>query len=117
MTSVGRREHDVEQDFGIPENTLVVILAVGKGAHGAKRRGQGLLRDRRRPSHQPLDRRLQAPPRMRRKDFREMLSREHRELVEASLATHADPTTYYPRGVEPAAIPCLTVEGAGLAEF
>ena len=54
---------------------------------------------------------------MTRKDFREMLSREHRQLVEANLATHADPTTYHPRRVEPAAIPCLTVEGAGPAEF
>ena len=34
-----------------------------------------------------------------RKDFRAMLSRDHRELVETNFATHADPTTYYPRGV------------------
>jgi hypothetical protein len=36
---------------------------------------------------------------MTRKDFREMLSREHRELLDVNFATHADPKTYHPRGV------------------
>ena len=36
---------------------------------------------------------------MTRKDFREMLSAEHRDLLEANFATHADPQVYHPRGV------------------
>jgi N-acetylgalactosamine kinase len=42
---------------------------------------------------------LKVPERMTRKDFQNMLSREHRELVEASFATHAEPPAYWPRGV------------------
>ena len=36
---------------------------------------------------------------MTRKDFREMLSTQHHELLETNFATHADPQTYHPRGV------------------
>ena len=36
---------------------------------------------------------------MTRKDFREILSKEHRELLETNFATHADPQVYHPRGV------------------
>jgi N-acetylgalactosamine kinase len=42
---------------------------------------------------------LKVPERMTRKDFRTMLSQEHRELVEANFATHAEPEAYWPRGV------------------
>ena len=42
---------------------------------------------------------LKVPERMTRKDFQTMLSREHRELVEANFATHAEPPAYWPRGV------------------
>ena len=42
---------------------------------------------------------LRVPERMTRKDFQTMLSREHRELVEANFATHAEPPAYWPRGV------------------
>jgi N-acetylgalactosamine kinase len=40
-----------------------------------------------------------VPMTMTRKDFREVLSKEHRELLETNFATHADPGTYHPRGV------------------
>lgn len=42
---------------------------------------------------------LKIPPTMTRKDFREQLSGEHRELLETNFATHADPHVYDPRGV------------------
>ncbi len=42
---------------------------------------------------------LKVPERMTRKDFRSILSKEHRELLESNFATHAEPETYYPRGV------------------
>ena len=42
---------------------------------------------------------LKVPERMTRKDFQTMLSQEHRELVEANFATHAEPAAYWPRGV------------------
>ena len=42
---------------------------------------------------------LKVPERMTRQDFRSALSQEHRELIEASFATHAEPPAYWPRGV------------------
>jgi len=42
---------------------------------------------------------LRVPERMTRRDFREMLSGEHRELLEANFASHAEPECYHPRGV------------------
>jgi N-acetylgalactosamine kinase len=39
------------------------------------------------------------PTTMTRKDFRELLAQEHRELIEANFATHAEPQVYRPRGV------------------
>jgi N-acetylgalactosamine kinase len=42
---------------------------------------------------------MRVPERMTRKDFRSVLSGEHREMIEANFATHADPESYSPRGV------------------
>ncbi len=42
---------------------------------------------------------LKVPRRMRRQDFRTLLSSEHRELMEANFATHAEPKSYRPRAV------------------
>jgi len=42
---------------------------------------------------------LQVPETMTRKDFRDTLWPEYRELVEANFATHAEPPCYHPRGV------------------
>lgn len=42
---------------------------------------------------------LQVPQVMTRKDLRETLWPEHRDLVEANFATHAEPPAYHPRGV------------------
>ncbi|MBN2577777.1 MAG: NTP transferase domain-containing protein [Pirellulales bacterium] len=42
---------------------------------------------------------LKIPERMTRRDFRAVLSREHRELIESNFATHAEPQCYHPRGV------------------
>ncbi len=42
---------------------------------------------------------LKVPTTMTRKDFRAILSQEHRELMETNFATHADPQVYHPRGV------------------
>lgn len=39
------------------------------------------------------------PTTMTRKDFREVLTQEHRSLIESNFATHADPGVYHPRGV------------------
>lgn len=40
-----------------------------------------------------------VPAAMTRKDFREMLSKEHRDLLDVNFASHADPQVYHPRGV------------------
>jgi N-acetylgalactosamine kinase len=40
-----------------------------------------------------------VPATMTRKDFRDILSKEHRELLDVNFATHADPQVYHPRGV------------------
>ncbi len=42
---------------------------------------------------------LKVPESMTRKDFRAVLSKEHREMMEANFATHAEPEAYRPRGV------------------
>lgn len=42
---------------------------------------------------------LKIPQTMRRKDFRTILSREHRELLEACFSSHEEPPAYHPRGV------------------
>jgi N-acetylgalactosamine kinase len=42
---------------------------------------------------------LKVPETMTRKDFREALSKKHRDLMEANFATHAEPDAYRPRGV------------------
>lgn len=42
---------------------------------------------------------LKVPPVMRRKDFQSVLSREHRELMDACFASHDEQTEYHPRGV------------------
>jgi N-acetylgalactosamine kinase len=42
---------------------------------------------------------MRVPATMTRKAFREILSKEHRELIESNFATHADPQVYHPRGV------------------
>ncbi|NUQ63607.1 MAG: NTP transferase domain-containing protein [Pirellulales bacterium] len=42
---------------------------------------------------------LKVPAVMRRKDFQTVLSREHRDLVAASFASHDEPAVYHPRGV------------------
>ena len=42
---------------------------------------------------------LKVPQFMTRKDFRTMLAAEHRDLIEANFATHAEPERYNPRGV------------------
>ncbi len=39
------------------------------------------------------------PTTMTRKDFRDLLTREHQGLIESNFATHADPGVYHPRGV------------------
>jgi N-acetylgalactosamine kinase len=40
-----------------------------------------------------------VPATMTRKDFHNILSKEHGELLEVNFATHADPQIYHPRGV------------------
>lgn len=40
-----------------------------------------------------------VPAAMTRKDFREILSKEQRDLLEVNFASHADPQIYHPRGV------------------
>ena len=42
---------------------------------------------------------MRVPQRMTRKDFRTMLSGEHKEMIEADFATHQEPEYYQPRGV------------------
>ena len=42
---------------------------------------------------------LKVPEVMTRKDFRAILSKEHRDLLESNFATHAEPEAYHPRGV------------------
>ena len=42
---------------------------------------------------------LKVPETMTRKDFRAVLSKEHRDLLEGNFATHAEPAAYHPRGV------------------
>lgn len=42
---------------------------------------------------------LKVPETMTRKDFRAILSKGHRELLESNFATHAEPESYSPRGV------------------
>lgn len=39
-----------------------------------------------------------VPATMTRKGFREILSKEHRHLLDVNFASHADPQVYYPRG-------------------
>ena len=42
---------------------------------------------------------LKVPQSVTRKDFEAMLSKEHRDLIEESFATHPEPRHYNPRGV------------------
>ena len=42
---------------------------------------------------------LKVPESMSRKDFRDMLSGQHQDLIEANFASHAEPDCYRPRGV------------------
>ncbi len=42
---------------------------------------------------------LRVPQTMTRQEFTEVLSAEHKELIEANFATHAAPERYHPRGV------------------
>ncbi len=42
---------------------------------------------------------LRVPEVMTRKDFRDTLTKQHRDLIEANFATHAEPPCYFPRGV------------------
>ncbi len=42
---------------------------------------------------------LKIPPLVSRQDFETLLSREHREMIEAHFATHAEPPCYRPRAV------------------
>jgi len=42
---------------------------------------------------------LKIPERMTRKEFRDILSREHRQMMEENFATHSEPEFYHPRRV------------------